>query len=182
MKILRYTFICIFILKNIYANAIVPNIRFERSDTNSTYKPNADIENENPFYREVKEYLSREIETNKQAGFADKEFALGNTAAKTERNFPKAVIHYKRASEVGHFVAQYALASIYSVGKKGVHQNIKLSLHWYEEAAKSKYPPALIALGIMAKDPANIKKFPLLAKYQKYNFDPHCQQSLAKVN
>lgn len=59
----------------------------------------------------------------------------------------KAVVWTRKGAEAGIAKAQYALASLYRLGGAGVAKDPQQMLHWYHEAAKQQFGPALHALG-----------------------------------
>jgi|TARA_B110000438_G_scaffold57781_1_gene57785 TPR repeat protein len=85
--------------------------------------------------------------------------------------YKQAIQKYLIASKEGSAEAEYRLGHIYTNGL-GIAQNIKLSLYWYEQSAKKKYPPALYTLGVIYANGAFVKKNIKKA----YNFFSLCEK------
>ena len=96
-------------------------------------------------------------------------------ALEEQYKFKLAIQKYLLASKQGSAEAEYRLGQIYD--RDGHSPNTQVSLHWYEESAKKKYPPALYALGVIYANGVYVKKnirkayklFSLCKRYAKKN-------------
>lgn len=92
-----------------------------------------------------------------------------------DSKYKQAIQKYLIASKLGSAEAEYRLGNIYTKGL-GVTQNMKLSVHWYEQSAKKKYPPALYALGVIYANGTFVKKNIKKA----YNYFSLCKKHAVK--
>lgn len=68
----------------------------------------------------------------------------------TEQNEEEAFVLFQRAADLGHVEAQSSLAELYLDGKRGTeHQNIKMAVQWFSEAAKEGDAYSLYHLGVL---------------------------------
>ena len=64
------------------------------------------------------------------------------------QDYAEAVRHYRRAAELGHAGAQFALAEMYKNGD-GIAKDIDQALHWYRAAAAQGEAGAELMLGVL---------------------------------
>ena len=91
-----------------------------------------------------------------QTNNLDAQFLLGSRYY-TNKDFPKALIWYKRAANSGHARAQLNLGYAYQIGE-GVEIDIEISKKWYERAAQQGLANAQNNLANIFEQSGNFEK------------------------
>ena len=90
-------------------------------------------------------------------------------------DFATAVELWTPYAKDGNLKAQYSIATIYYEGK-GVEQNYRKAMYWYQQAAEHEYAKAYAQIGIMyCKGEGVLKSYKTAAIYIQLAFDNGCK-------
>ena len=102
------------------------------------------------------------------------DFNLGVDAYKSG-DFATALKLWEPYAKEGNLKAQYSIATIYYEGK-GVPQNYRKAIYWYQEAAKHEYAKAYAQIGLMyCKGEGVLKSYKKAVPYIQMAFDNGCK-------
>lgn len=98
----------------------------------------------------------------------------------------KVFVLYARSAEMGHTVAQYNLAMMYSNGES-VYVDYQQALYWFNKSAEKDFPPAQYRLGEMyyfekGGLPRDLEKAVALFRKAADLNDPDAQMNLAMLS
>lgn len=74
------------------------------------------------------------------------------------KDYSKAYELYNKAANNGLAVAQFALGNVYELGMGNININLKKAYNYFKMAAKQKYIPSFVNLGLMYKNGKYVKK------------------------
>ena len=73
------------------------------------------------------------------------------------KDYPRAIISFRKAAEQGNADAQVNLGSLYAEGK-GVARDYKQAVMWYQKAAAQGYTAGQISVGFMYEEGHGVSK------------------------